>query len=145
MCGVGLLLKSSEVVEILFTESQNHRIVGAGRDLQRPLSPAPLQSRLPTAGCTGRCPGGSWISPEKETPQPPWAACSVLHHSFKRVNINGASTCKNHFGKTKLLTWQMVVYQSFQHMFLGTTGQRHYLPTFGNRILLFYRPWLQQW
>ena len=51
--------------------SQNHRTVGAGRDLQRSLSPTPCQIRLPTAGCTGRCPGGSWISPEKETPQPP--------------------------------------------------------------------------
>ena len=27
-----------------------------------------------SAGRRGPCPGGSWISPEKETPQPPWAA-----------------------------------------------------------------------
>ena len=31
------------------TESQNHRVVGAGRDLKRSSSPAPLQSR-PAAG-----------------------------------------------------------------------------------------------
>jgi len=55
---------------------QNHRIVGVRRDLQRSLSPTPLQSRPPTAGCTGRHPGGSWTSPEEENPQPPWAACS---------------------------------------------------------------------
>ena len=41
-------------------------MVGVGRDL----------CGSPRAGCTGPCPGRSWISPEKETPQPPWAACS---------------------------------------------------------------------
>ena len=56
--------------------TQNHRIVGVGRDLQRLPSPTPCQSRLPTAGCTGGCPDGSWISPEKGAPQIPWAACS---------------------------------------------------------------------
>jgi len=30
----------------------------------------------PTAGCTELCPDRFLISPEKETPQPPWAACS---------------------------------------------------------------------
>ena len=30
----------------------------------------PAEAESPTAGCTGLCPGGSWISPEKETPQP---------------------------------------------------------------------------
>ena len=34
------------------------------------------RSGSPTARCTGPCTGRSWISPEKETPQPPWAACS---------------------------------------------------------------------
>ena len=38
---------------------QNHRIVGVRRDLQRSSSPTPLQNRPPTAGCTGRHPGGS--------------------------------------------------------------------------------------
>jgi len=59
--------------------SQNHRTVGVGRDLQRSSSPIPLQSWPSTVGCTGRHPGGSWISPEKENPQPPWAACSSAY------------------------------------------------------------------
>ena len=57
-------------------ESQNHRIVGVGRDLNRSSRPTHLQSRPPTAGYTGSCPGRSWISPEKENPQHPRAACS---------------------------------------------------------------------
>ena len=36
----------------------------------------PAEAGSPTAVCTGPCPGGSGISPEQETPQPPWAACS---------------------------------------------------------------------
>ena len=45
-------------------------------------SPTPLpEAGSPTAGCTGQRPGGSSISPEKETPQPPWAACPVLRQS----------------------------------------------------------------
>ena len=36
----------------------------------------PAEAGSPRAGCTGPCPGGSWISPEKEAPQPPWAACA---------------------------------------------------------------------
>ena len=38
-----------------------------------PVQP-PAQAGSPRAGGTGPCPGGSWISPGKETPQPPWAA-----------------------------------------------------------------------
>jgi len=34
----------------------------------------PAEAGSPTADCRGPCPGGSWISPEKETPQPPRAA-----------------------------------------------------------------------
>ena len=50
---------------------------GVGRDLCGSSSPTPLpkQGHL-QAGCTGPCPGGSWISPEKETPQLLWATCS---------------------------------------------------------------------
>ena len=36
----------------------------------------PVEAGSPRAGGTGPHPGGSWVSPEKETPQPPWAACS---------------------------------------------------------------------
>ena len=56
------------------TESQN------GRGWNGPLwviwSNPPAEAGSPTVGCRGPCPGRSWISPEKETPQPPWAACS---------------------------------------------------------------------
>ena len=34
----------------------------------------PAQAGSPRAGCTAARPGGAGISPEKETPQPPWAA-----------------------------------------------------------------------
>ena len=52
-------------------------MVGVGRDLCGSSTPTPpTEAGSPRAGCTGPCPGGSWISPEKETPQPPWAACS---------------------------------------------------------------------
>ena len=52
-------------------ESQN------GRGWKGPLgtpSPTPAKAGSPRAGCTGPCPGGAGISPEKETPQPLWAA-----------------------------------------------------------------------
>ena len=56
------------------TESQH------GRGWKGPLwviqSNPPAEAGSPRTGCTGPPPGGSWISPEKETPQPPWAACS---------------------------------------------------------------------
>ena len=66
----------------------NHRILGIGRDLYRSSSPIPLQSRLPTAGCTGSHPDWSLISPGKENPQPPWAACSsALLPSLRRSSF----------------------------------------------------------
>jgi len=40
-----------------FNVSQNHRIIGAGRELCGLSSPTPLP-RSPRAGCTGPCPGG---------------------------------------------------------------------------------------
>jgi len=56
------------------TESQN------GRGWKGPLwvtqSNPPAQAGSPRAGCTAPRPGRAGISPEKETPQPPWAACS---------------------------------------------------------------------
>ena len=52
-------------------------MVGVGRDLCGSSSPTPpAKAGSPREGCTGPCPGRSWISPEKENPQPPWAACS---------------------------------------------------------------------
>ena len=57
--------------------SQNHRITAwsglEGTSVGHPVQP-PAQAGSPSAGCTGPCPSGSGISPEKETPQPPWAA-----------------------------------------------------------------------
>ena len=60
--------------KLSITESQT------GRGWKGPLwvtqSNPPTEAGSPRAGCTGPCPGRSRISPEKETPQPPWAACS---------------------------------------------------------------------
>ena len=44
-----------------------------GTSVGHPVPP-PAQAGSPRAGCTAPHPGGSGISPEKETPQPPWAA-----------------------------------------------------------------------
>jgi len=54
------------------TESQNVR--GWKGPLWVTQSSPPAEAGSPRAGCTGPHPGGAWISPEKETPQPPWAA-----------------------------------------------------------------------
>jgi len=58
--------------------SQNHRMYTAwlglaGTSVGHSAQP-PAQAGSPRAGCRGPCPGGSGVSPEKETPQPPWAA-----------------------------------------------------------------------
>lgn len=68
----------------------DHRTVEEGKDLWR-LSPTPLLKQfLTAAGWTGRCPGRSWIPPEKETLLHPWAVCScALSLSQKR----GYSSC----------------------------------------------------
>ena len=56
----------------------DHRITQNSRGWKGPLwvtqSNPPAEAGSPTASCTGPCPGGSGISPEKETPQPLWAA-----------------------------------------------------------------------
>ena len=57
-------------------ESPNHRMAGVGRDLCSNWSNHPARAGSPRAGCTGPSPGGFWRSPEKENPQPLWAACS---------------------------------------------------------------------
>ena len=59
-----------------FFRSQNHTESQNIRGWKSHLVQTPAKAGSPTAGCTGPCPGGSWISPEKETPQPPWAAWS---------------------------------------------------------------------
>ena len=51
---------------------QNPRMLGAGRALCGSPSPTPCPSRVTQSSCTAPRPGGAGISPEKETPQPPW-------------------------------------------------------------------------
>ena len=53
---------------------------GVGRDLCGSPSPTPAEAGSPRAGCMGPRPGRAWISPEKETPQPLWAAWARLRH-----------------------------------------------------------------
>ena len=60
--------------------SQNHRMLGLGEPSGDHPAQPPAEAGSPRAGCTGPCPGGSWISPEKETPQPLWAAWARLRH-----------------------------------------------------------------
>ena len=56
---------------------QNHRIVGAGRDLCGSSSPTPLpKQRHLQQAVEDLVQAGLELSPEKETPQPPWATCS---------------------------------------------------------------------
>ena len=55
----------------------NHRITewqGLEGTSGDPPPQPPAQAGSPTAGCTAPRPGGAGISPEKETPQPRWAA-----------------------------------------------------------------------
>ena len=62
----------SPMLPPVITESQN------GQGWKGPLwvtrSNPPAKAGSPRAGCTAPRPGGAGISPEKETPQPPWAA-----------------------------------------------------------------------
>ena len=64
---------------------QNHSTIGAGRNLWGP--PSPLLKQFPTIVCIEKYPDGSWISPEKETPQPLWAACSSALSPLKYRNF----------------------------------------------------------
>jgi len=52
------------------TESQGLEGISGDHRVQ------PLLKQFPTAGHTGKYPDGSWVSSEKETSQPLWAACS---------------------------------------------------------------------
>ena len=80
------------------TPKMNHRITEPQnvRGWKGPLwvtpTNPPAEAGSPRAGCTGPRPGGAGISPEKETPQPPWAACSsALSPSGRR----SSSSCSD--------------------------------------------------
>lgn len=60
-------------------QKQNHRTVGVGIDLWRPSSPTPN----PLVPCGRLHPGGLWVSPEEESPQPLCAACSLCTLTVK--------------------------------------------------------------
>jgi len=82
------------------TESQNHRMVGVGKGpLWVTQSNPPAEAGSPTAGCRGPCPGGSGISPEKETPPAPWAACSSAPSPSEG---RSSSSSKSGLGEQKL-------------------------------------------
>ena len=101
--------------------SWNHRITecsGLEATAVGHLVQPPCRSRVTQSSCTGPCPGRSWISPEKETPQPPWAACSrALSPSEGRSSsscsdgTSCASVCEVIF---KLLQ-NIVLYSSESH------------------------------
>ena len=90
---------SAIMAKILFS---NHRITEcsglAGRSVGHPAQ-TPAQAGSPRAGCTGPWPGGVWISPEKETTQPPWAAWarapspSERSSSSRSAGTSSASVC----------------------------------------------------
>jgi len=75
--------------KVNITESQNSR--GWKGPLWVIWSKPPAEAGSPTAGCKGPCPGGSWISPEKETPQPPWAAYSSAPSPSEGRNSSSCS------------------------------------------------------
>lgn len=65
----------------------HHRIVETGRDVWRSPSPTPpAEAGSPRAG-DGNAPGGFGMSPERETPRPPWAAVPVVPAASMRCNF----------------------------------------------------------
>jgi len=76
----------------IVTASQNHRMLGVGRDLWGSFRPTPLpkQGHLQQAA-QDHVTGGVLTSPEKETPQPPWAACSSAPSPSEGRNSSSCS------------------------------------------------------
>jgi len=73
-------------------KSQNHSMVGAGRALCGSPSPAPCPSRVTQSRLHSTAARGAGISPEKETPQPPWAAWArALSPSEGRSSSSGSA------------------------------------------------------
>lgn len=58
------------------------------RDLWRSSGQTPpAQTEQPMAGCPGLCPGGFWMSPWMETPQPPWIACLSAQSPSQQITM----------------------------------------------------------
>lgn len=62
---------------LVFKLLGKNRLVEVGRDVWRSCGPTPAQAESPRTHYPELCPGGSQISPGKETTQPPWATCSA--------------------------------------------------------------------
>ena len=78
------------------TPRQNHRVpawqVLEGPSVGHPVQP-PAEAGSPRAGCTAPHPGGSGISPEKETPQPPRAAWARAPSSSEGSSSSSRPRC----------------------------------------------------
>ena len=84
---------------VLQETRQNPSMFGVGRDLCGHPAQPPAEAGSPRAGCTGPCPGGSGISPEKETPQPPWAGLCQTRQNKIQTRINSSEAfATEHWG-----------------------------------------------
>lgn len=101
---------------------RDHRIVGAGRNFWRSSSPTPLLSSFSTGSCTGKYPGGFWVSPEEETPQPLWTAFQMEKKGSHYEVCDIITKLDYTFGKKELVSkcflalkkWQRNPYFYFQ-------------------------------
>ena len=83
-------------------------MVGVGRALWGHPAQPPAQAGSPTAGCTAPRPGGAGISPEKETPQPLWAAwCfrQIQHELVRQLIEKHTPTCSSKSWKYHRSPW----------------------------------------
>jgi len=65
----------NDPVRLMFTEWSRL----AGTSVGHPAQP-PAQAGSPRAGCTGPCPGGAWVSPERRLHNLPGQPGPVLCH-----------------------------------------------------------------
>ena len=73
---------SDKICLYLSLQSQNHRMVGVGRDLQRSASPTPPPAKdrtsLSRPGCSKLYPTWPWTLPVMGHPQLLWATCASV-------------------------------------------------------------------